>query len=137
MKLSSGSITTGRTSGLLTLAIGALFYSSGSIARPDLQPLGPNIADKGSAFYHFTQRQYDSADGERHYRVWTAVPDKTPPGVPLRGINCNQATVIAGALCQIPAPNNGVKNLQDTSENTSVPLKGHGTILTCFFANCF
>ncbi|HBW3361981.1 TPA: alpha/beta hydrolase [Klebsiella pneumoniae] len=79
MKLSSGSITTGRTSGLLTLAIGALFYSSGSIARPDLQPLGPNVADKGSAFYHFTQRQYDSADGERHYRVWTAVPDKAPP----------------------------------------------------------
>ena len=79
MKLSSGSITTGRMSGLLTLAIGALFYSSGSIARPDLQPLGPNIADKGSAFYHFTQRQYDSADGERHYRVWTAVPDKAPP----------------------------------------------------------
>lgn len=77
--MSSGSITTGRTSGLLTLAIGALFYSSGSIARPDFQPLGPNIADKGSAFYHFTQRQYDSADGERHYRVWTAVPDKAPP----------------------------------------------------------
>lgn len=77
--MSSGSITTGRTSGLLTLAIGALFYSSGSIARPDLQPLGPNIADKGSAFYRFTQRQYDSADGERHYRVWTAVPDKAPP----------------------------------------------------------
>ena len=77
--MSSGSITTGRTSGLLTLAIGALFYSSGSIARPDLQPLGPNIEDKGSAFYHFTQRQYDSADGERHYRVWTAVPDKAPP----------------------------------------------------------
>lgn len=77
--MSSGSITTGRTSGLLTLAIGALFYSSGSIARPDLQPLGPSIADKGSAFYHFTQRQYDSADGERHYRVWTAVPDKAPP----------------------------------------------------------
>lgn len=77
--MSSGSITTGRTSGLLTLAIGALFYSSGSIARPDLQPLGLNIADKGSAFYHFTQRQYDSADGERHYRVWTAVPDKAPP----------------------------------------------------------
>ncbi|HHX2207520.1 TPA: siderophore esterase IroE [Klebsiella pneumoniae] len=49
------------------------------MARPDLQPLGPNIADKGSAFYHFTQRQYDSADGERHYRVWTAVPDKAPP----------------------------------------------------------
>lgn len=79
MKQSSGSITTGRTGGLLTLAVGALLYSSGSCARPDLQPLGPNIADKGSAFYHFTQRQYDSVDGERHYRVWTAVPNKAPP----------------------------------------------------------
>lgn len=76
MKRNSGSI---RARGLLTLAVGVLFYSSGSAARPDLQPLGPNIADKGSAYYHFTQRQYDSADGERHYRVWTAVPDKAPP----------------------------------------------------------
>ena len=79
MKQDSGIITARQTHGLLTLAIGAIFYSSGSFARPDLQPLGPNIADKGSAFYHFTQRQYDSADGERHYRVWTAVPDKAPP----------------------------------------------------------
>lgn len=76
VKRNSGSI---RARGLLTLAVGVLFYSSGSTARPDLQPLGPNIADKGSAYYHFTQRQYDSADGERHYRVWTAVPDKAPP----------------------------------------------------------
>ena len=76
MKRNSRSI---RARGLLTLAVGVLFYSSGSTARPDLQPLGPNIADKGSAYYHFTQRQYDSADGERHYRVWTAVPDKAPP----------------------------------------------------------
>ncbi len=48
------------------------------------------------------------------------------------GDKLQPATVIAGALCQIPAPNNGVKNLQDTSENTSVPLKCHETILTCF-----
>ena len=66
----------------------------------------------------------DNAHGQP-FSIWMCVP--------LRGINCNQATVIAGALCPIPAPNNGVKNLQDTSENTSVPLKGHGTILTCFF----
>nr|WP_239104713.1 alpha/beta hydrolase-fold protein [Klebsiella quasipneumoniae] len=80
VKQDSGIIIARQAHGLLTLAIGAaLFYSSGSFARPDLQPLGPNIADKGSAFYHFTQRQYDSADGERHYRVWTAVPDKAPP----------------------------------------------------------
>ena len=73
-------ITARQAHGLLTLAIGAaLFYSSSSFARPDLQPLGTEYCGQGSAFYHFTQRQYDSADGERHYRVWTAVPDKAPP----------------------------------------------------------
>lgn len=48
-------------------------------ARPDMTPLGPNIADKGSAFYHFTLNAFDSADGKRHYRVWTAVPNTAPP----------------------------------------------------------
>ncbi len=48
-------------------------------ARPDMSPLGPNIADKGSAVYHFTINTFDSADGQRHYRVWTAIPDKAPP----------------------------------------------------------
>ena len=93
VKQDSGIITARQAHGLLTLAIGAaLFYSSGSFARPDLQPLGPNIADKGSAFYHFTQRQYDSADGERHYRVWTAVPDKAPPAPVIRYCICWTAT---------------------------------------------
>ncbi|MFS9599007.1 Salmochelin siderophore protein IroE, partial [Klebsiella variicola] len=45
----------------------------------DLQPLGQNIADKVSSYYHFTQRHYDSADCDRHYRVCTAVPYKAPP----------------------------------------------------------
>lgn len=55
-------------------------YSAQGFARPDMQPLGPNIAEKGSAFYHFSVHQFDSADGARHYRVWTAVPNKaTPP----------------------------------------------------------
>lgn len=44
-----------------------------------MQPLGPNIADKGSAFYHFSVNSFDSADGSRHYRVWTAVPNKAAP----------------------------------------------------------
>lgn len=48
-------------------------------ARPNMAPLGPNIADKGSAVYHFRMNSFDSADGQRHYRVWTAIPDKTPP----------------------------------------------------------
>ncbi|MGV0239352.1 alpha/beta hydrolase [Klebsiella aerogenes] len=56
-----------------------LIYSAQGFARPDMQPLGPNIADKGSAFYHFSVNQFDSADGARHYRVWTAVPNKAAP----------------------------------------------------------
>ena len=54
-------------------------YSAQGFAKPDMQPLGPNIADKGSTFYHFSVNQFDSADGARHYRVWTAVPNKTAP----------------------------------------------------------
>lgn len=64
---------------LFSLLCLTLIYSAQSFAKPDMQPLGPNIADKGSAFYHFSVNQFDSADGSRHYRVWTAVPNKTAP----------------------------------------------------------
>ena len=53
--------------------------ATSAFARPNMTPLGPNIADKGSAFYHFSISEYDSADGKRHYKVWTAVPNKAPP----------------------------------------------------------
>ncbi|EDV8900919.1 alpha/beta hydrolase [Salmonella enterica] len=56
-----------------------LICSAQGFAKPDMQPLGPNIADKGSAFYHFNVTLFDSADGTRHYRVWTAVPNKAAP----------------------------------------------------------
>lgn len=56
-----------------------LLCAANSYARPDMTPLGPNIADKGSAFYHFTVNTFDSADGKRHYKVWTAIPNKKPP----------------------------------------------------------
>lgn len=55
-----------------------LLNAAEASARPDMSPLGPNIADKGSAFYHFTINTFDSADGQRHYKVWTAVPNKAP-----------------------------------------------------------
>lgn len=54
-------------------------WAVNSYARPDMTPLGANIADKGSAFYHFSIREFRSADGKRHYKVWTGVPDKAPP----------------------------------------------------------
>ncbi len=57
----------------------ALLYAGKSAAKPDMKPLGPNIADRGSAVYHFSVHQFDSADGKRLYRVWTGVPDTSPP----------------------------------------------------------
>ncbi|MBK0127627.1 alpha/beta hydrolase [Pantoea sp. S61] len=66
-----------RSIGLLLLLLGSVATSV--VARPNMTPLGPNIADKGSAFYQFSLRGFDSADGLRHYKVWTAVPDKAPP----------------------------------------------------------
>ncbi len=63
----------------LAAGIVCLLCASVSVARPDMSPLGPNIADKGSAFYHFTVNRVDSADGQRHYKIWTAIPDKAPP----------------------------------------------------------
>lgn len=62
----------------LAICLTAL-YAGNSYSRPDMRPLGPNIADEGSSFYHFTISKFDSVDGKRHYKVWTAVPDKAPP----------------------------------------------------------
>ncbi|WP_071524360.1 alpha/beta hydrolase [Pantoea sp. A4] len=69
----------------LSVFTASLFAAGSSFARPDMTPLGPNIADKGSAFYHFTVNTFDSVDGQRHYKVWTAIPDKPAPaaGYPL------------------------------------------------------
>ena len=44
----------------LTLICSAQVY-----AKPDMRPLGPNIADKGSVFYHFSVTSFDSVDGTR------------------------------------------------------------------------
>jgi len=62
---------------LLTLA--AVFLIMPAEARPDLRPLGENIADKGSAWYRFESRTFDSQDGQRHYRVWLGIPKTTAP----------------------------------------------------------
>ncbi|WP_413730265.1 alpha/beta hydrolase [Sodalis sp. RH22] len=56
-----------------------LLYAGNSYGKPDMKPLGSNIADRGSSFYHFSVRRFDSADGKRHYKIWTGIPDKSPP----------------------------------------------------------
>lgn len=60
-------------------ALVCAFYGINADAKPDMRPLWPNIADRGSAYYHFNVAYFDSLDGERHYKVWTAIPNAAPP----------------------------------------------------------
>lgn len=43
-------------------------------AKPDLKPLGENIADQGSQYYQFKVQNFQSADRLRNYKVWLAIP---------------------------------------------------------------
>lgn len=52
----------------------ALFLNSMVYAKPDLQPLGANIADQGSKYYQFQMHYFQSADQQRHYKVWLGTP---------------------------------------------------------------
>ncbi len=49
-------------------------------AQPDLShPLGPTIADTGSAWYRFSRFTLGSVDGQRSYRITVGVPLRPPP----------------------------------------------------------
>lgn len=50
-----------------------------SQTRPVFQPLGPTVADTGSAYYTFRTATFDSADKQRHYKVWIAIPNGDAP----------------------------------------------------------
>lgn len=51
-----------------------------AVAKPDLsQPLGPTLADRGSSHYRFSRQELASVDGQRHYRVWIAIPEQPAP----------------------------------------------------------
>ncbi|YCH20540.1 alpha/beta hydrolase [Pseudomonas sp. D1-3] len=66
--------------GWLRILVVLLAISGDAMAKPDLsQPLGPTLADKGSAHYRFTRRELASADGQRHYRIWIAIPEQAAP----------------------------------------------------------
>ncbi|WP_456269570.1 alpha/beta hydrolase-fold protein [Kushneria sp. AK178] len=66
---------------LLALLPGAL-WSLPAPARPapDFnEPLPPGIVEKGSEVYDFREHRLTSADGQRHYRITVAIPQKAPP----------------------------------------------------------
>ncbi len=51
-------------------------------AKPDLTPLGENIADQGSQYYQFKVQNFQSLDQQRKYKVWLGIPkhiDKNKP----------------------------------------------------------
>lgn len=50
-----------------------------ALARPRMEPLGENIADRGSACYRFSTQTFTSADGLRHYKVWLGIPKQARP----------------------------------------------------------
>ena len=58
--------------GICFLILGACMHSAS--AKPNLKPLGENIADQKSAYYDFKIKQFQSADHLRSYKVWLAVP---------------------------------------------------------------
>jgi len=63
---------------LLALSI-ALISTTQVYSKPRMEPLGENIADRGSAFYRFSTQTFTSADGLRHYKVWLGVPKQASP----------------------------------------------------------
>lgn len=64
----------------LCIVVLLLTTSGIAMARPDLsQPVGPTLADSGSAYYRFSHFDLDSTDGQRHYRVWIAEPKRAAP----------------------------------------------------------
>lgn len=51
-------------------------------AKPDLTPLGENIADRSSQYYQFKVQDFQSKDQQRKYKVWLGIPkhiDKNKP----------------------------------------------------------
>lgn len=47
-----------------------------TLAKPDMTPLGKNIADTKSAYYDFTTHDFVSKETKNKYRVWVGVPKK-------------------------------------------------------------
>lgn len=64
---------------LLVMLTGLFLLPGQLIAKPKLEPLGPNVADLGSAYYRFWFASFHSTDNQRHYKVWIGIPRKAAP----------------------------------------------------------
>ncbi len=67
----------------ISLCLGLSFKVS---AKPDLKPLGENIADQGSHYYQFKIQNFQSQDRKRQYKVWLGIPKQINKNQPLPSI---------------------------------------------------
>lgn len=64
-----------KASSFIFLSVALTFsFSHSAIAKPNLQPLGENIADIGSKYYQFQIKEFKSTDQQRNYKVWLGIP---------------------------------------------------------------
>ncbi|WAH58128.1 alpha/beta hydrolase-fold protein [Pseudomonas silvicola] len=80
-----------------------MVFFSGAVAtasaRPDLSlPSTPNIAQRGSSLYRFTQLDLDSVDAKRHYRVWVGVPKRAAPAAGYPALYMLDGNAVLAAL---------------------------------------
>lgn len=65
-------------SGLLCFVL-VLLLEATARAQPSPTLAGPGLADTPSTLYRFEQLEFEAADGERHYRVQLAIPQRKAP----------------------------------------------------------
>jgi predicted alpha/beta superfamily hydrolase len=80
-----------------------MVFFSGAVAtasaRPDTSlPSTPNIAQRGSSLYRFTQLDLDSVDAKRHYRVWVGVPKRAAPAAGYPALYMLDGNAVLAAL---------------------------------------
>ncbi|UVL79076.1 alpha/beta hydrolase [Pseudomonas putida] len=64
----------------LTLALALALAAPVALAQPERnQKMDTSLLQRQDLAYHFTQLDLDSADGQRHYRLWVGTPNRPAP----------------------------------------------------------
>jgi len=64
----------------LTLALALALAAPVALAQPERnQKMDTSLLQRQDLAYRFTQLDLDSADGQRHYRLWVGTPNRTAP----------------------------------------------------------
>lgn len=67
---------------VLWLGLALCTWCCAALARPAAdEPMNGQILQRQDLPYRFEQHNLDSADGQRHYRLWVGIPRRTAPAV--------------------------------------------------------